>query len=61
MGYGMNEVLKNRINNLEILIDTGGIEDIKSALKEYDQARIVAKMILLNTQPYDDFLINNRN
>lgn len=55
---GMIEALKAKVNQLEsALLGENKNINIKTAVEEYLQARLVARSFLVDTLIYDDFLL----
>ena len=57
MEKGLEEVLKAKVNGLESAIEQGIGTDIEAAIKEYSQARDVARSLGVNTDQYDEYLL----
>ena len=58
MEKGLEEVLKVKVNGLDSAIEQGIKTDISVAIEEYRQARDVARSLGVNTNQYDEYLLN---
>jgi len=56
---GMAEVLRVKINMLEYHLGIGSQTGLEVAVREYQQARDIARSLLVDTLPYDEFLLRN--